>query len=277
MLTTTVPQFRLAQRRGCAVAAFNIFNLESAQAVVAAAESRRAPVILQINSGAAAHGGWHTLAAIAAALATAASIKISIHLDHGRDLPTVRQALKLGFTSIMIDGSALPFPDNVRLTRRVLRLCHHRKVPVEAELGEIGGVEDDVSGGNGAGYTDPGKAAEFVSATGCDSFAPAIGNAHGIYPVSPRLDFARLAQIQERLPVPLVLHGGSGLSARHLHQAVDRGVLKVNFSTELREAFHDALAQPRTSRSRDPRLILANARESVRRVASQRLTQLGWT
>lgn len=276
MLTTTDQQFRRARKRGCAVAAFNIFNLESAQAVIAAAESCNAPVILQVNSGAAAHGGWDTLSAIALTLANRSSIEVSLHLDHGRDLVTVRRALGLGFTSVMIDGSGLPFGRNVRLTRRAVRLCHALGVPVEAELGEIHGVEDDVSGGIGVVHTNPEMAAEFVKMTGCSSFAPSIGNAHGMYPRPVRLDFLCLAQIRSRISVPLVLHGGSGLSVRHLRQAIAQGVLKVNFSTELREAFFDALTEQRRSCSRDPRSVLEKARKLVYRVACKRLTQLGW-
>ncbi len=276
MLTTTEPQFRMARRRGCAVAAFNIFNLESAQAVVWAAEKCNAPVIIQVNSGAASHGGWETLAGIALTLAARSSVRVSLHLDHGKDLETVKRALGLGFTSIMFDGSSCAFAENVRITRKVMGMCLRRGVPVEAELGEIGGVEDDVEGDPDAGCTDVEAALEFIQRTGCNSFAPSIGNAHGIYATAPRLNFGVLDQLKERGRVPLVLHGGSGLSVRHLRRAIGGGVLKVNFASELRSAFTEGLADGGGLSAADPRPVLGHARERVMKIALKRLRDLGW-
>jgi tagatose 1,6-diphosphate aldolase GatY/KbaY len=266
----------MARRKGCAVAAFNIFNLESAQAVVRAAEECGAPVIIQVNSGAASHGGWETLAAVALTLAARSSVKVSLHLDHGKDVATVKRALALGFTSIMFDGSACSFTENVRVTRKVLGMCLPGGIPVEAELGEIGGVEDDVEGDPDAGCTDVDSALDFIQRTGCNSFAPSIGNAHGIYASTPRLNFGILEQLKERAGVPLVLHGGSGLSVKHLRRAIGCGVLKVNFASELRSAFTEGLAVASKSAGEDPRPVLAHARDCVRKVASKRLRDLGW-
>jgi ketose-bisphosphate aldolase len=262
------------------VPAFNIFNLETAQAVVLAAEKVGAPVILQINRGAASHGGWTELAAIAHALARRARVPVSIHLDHGSDLKELRRALGLGFTSVMIDGSRLPYSQNVRITRNAVKAAAKPGVPVEAELGIIHGVEDDISVGmEGGDFSDPDRAGEFIRATGCESLAVAIGNAHGIYQRRPSLDFDRLEAVQKRVRIPLVLHGGSGLGRKDLRQAIRCGVRKVNFSTEIKNAFRDGLFENlRASEpGGDARKALTGGRDYVYRLALAKFRDLAWT
>lgn len=274
-LVTTAALLAAARAGGYAVLGCSVHNLETIQAVVEAADEANAPVILQTTPATVRHAGAEELAAVARAAAAKARVPVALHLDHGEDEQTVQQCLRAGYTSVMFDGSRLPFEENVARTRRVVELAHAVGVPVEGELGAIGGREEE-GPEQPASYTDPDEAAHFVALTGVDSLAVAIGTVHGLYRGEPRLDFARLRQLYERVPVPLVLHGASGLSEAHVRQAVANGIRKVNVGTELKipaaEAIRRVLADPKEA---DPRRYLGAAKAAIKGVVAEKLAWCG--
>ena len=229
-----------AQKNGYAVGAFNIENMEMAIAVVAAAEETRSPLILQTTPSTVRYAGLALYHSIVSALAESAGVPIALHLDHGNSFELACGALEAGYTSVMIDGSQLSFEENVSLTQRVVAKASGYGVPVEAELGKVGGKEDDLVG-DADTNTDPEKAMEFATRTRVDSLAVAIGTAHGFYVKSPVLDKERLQQIRKVVDIPLVLHGASGLSDGDVKECIEYGICKVNFATELRAAFTDGI------------------------------------
>lgn len=235
-LVTSEEMLKKAQAGGYAVAAFNAENMEMVQAIVLAAESLRSPVIIQTTPSTVRYGGLDFYYANVAAAAARASVPVVLHLDHGSGFELAAQAFRAGYTSVMIDGSRLPFEENIALTSRVSQMCAPAGVPVEAELGRVGGKEDDTVS-DGDIYTDPEKAVYFAAHTGVSSLAVAIGTAHGFYAKTPALDYGRLAAIRRVVEVPLVLHGASGLTDEQVKRCVAGGICKVNFATELRAAF----------------------------------------
>lgn len=250
-----------AQKNRYAIGAFNVENMEMAQAVVAAAEEMQTPVMIQTTPGTLKYAAPKVFAGMVARLARDAKAPIALHLDHGSSFELAETCKREGYTSLMIDGSALPFADNVALTRRVVAMAGD--IPVEAELGRVGGKEDDTAAD--AQYTDPEEAARFVKETGVFSFAPAIGTAHGVYKAEPRLDLNRLSEIHAAMDVPLVLHGTSGVPMDQVQACVRRGICKVNYATELRIAFSNAVKaylaeHPDTF---DPKKYGAAGREAV--------------
>lgn len=240
-LVTTKEMLLRAQAGHHAVGAFNVENMEMVMAVVQAAEESRAPVIMQTTPSTVKYAGLDYYLAMAKAAAERATVPVAMHLDHGDSFELAMQALRTGYTSIMIDGSHDSFEDNIALTRRVTDACAPSGVPVEAELGKVGGKEDDLEGGDGNPFTDPQQAKEFVERTGVDSLAVAIGTAHGLYKGVPKLDFDRLSAIRELVSIPLVLHGASGVPDEAVRESIRRGICKVNFATELRIAFSDGV------------------------------------
>lgn len=240
-LVTTAQMLRDAQNGRYAVGAFNVENLEMVMAVIRAAEEAHAPVILQTTPSTIKYAGLDYYLAMATTAAARASVPVAMHLDHGDSLAVAMQALRTGYTSIMIDGSHGSFEDNIALTRRVVDACAPSGISVEAELGKVGGKEDNLDGGSGNPFTDPQEAAEFVSRTGVDSLAVAIGTAHGVYSGTPKLDFERLSAIREVVSIPLVLHGASGVPDEAVRESITRGICKVNFATELRIAYSDGI------------------------------------
>lgn len=240
-LVTTKEMLLRAQAGHYAVGAFNVENMEMVMAVVQAAEESRAPVIMQTTPSTVKYAGLDYYLAMAKAAAERATVPVAMHLDHGDSFELAMQALRTGYTSIMIDGSHDSFEDNIALTRRVTEACAPSGVPVEAELGKVGGKEDDLEGGDGNPFTDPQQAKEFVERTGVDSLAVAIGTAHGLYKGVPKLDFDRLSAIRELVSIPLVLHGASGVPDEAVRESIRRGICKVNFATELRIAFSDGV------------------------------------
>lgn len=245
-LATTEEMLKRAQEGGYAVGAFNVENMEMAQAVIWAAEELRAPVIIQTTPSTVKYAGLDLYYANVAALAKKATVPVAMHLDHGDSFALAMQALRAGYTSVMIDGSHSVFEENIAVTKRVVDAAAPSGVPVEAELGKVGGKEDDLDGGSG-GYTVPAEAKEFVERTGVSSLAVAIGTAHGAYKEKPKLDIGRLAQIAETVPVPLVLHGGSGLSDEDFKNCVANGISKINIFTDINcaaaKAAHDNYSQ----------------------------------
>ena len=238
-LVTTQFMLKDAQAAGIAVGAFNIENMEMAQAVVEAAVEMNQPVILQTTPSTLRYASPPVFAAMVTALAKRASVPVAMHLDHGNSYDLAVEALEAGYSSIMFDGSLLSFEENAAATLKVVKAAGVKGISVEAELGSVGGKEDDHEAE--AEYTDPDKAEEFVKLTGAGSLAIAIGTAHGIYSGTPRLDIPRLAEIRKRVSVPLVLHGASGLSAEAVQACIREGICKVNFATELRIAYSDGV------------------------------------
>lgn len=235
-----------AQRHRYAVGAFNVENMEMMQAVVEAAQAEGASVILQTTPSTLKYADPATFAAMAQAVAREATIPVAIHLDHGDSFKLCTQAIKDGYTSVMIDGSKLPLAENIALVQQVVQRAGEAPLCpcVEAELGQLSGKEDNLEVKDGEDiYTDPKEAACFVEQTGIDSLAVAIGTAHGFYKGTPKLDFERLAQIRDAVSVPLVLHGTSGVPDEDVQRAISLGVCKVNFATELRAAYTQAVRQ----------------------------------
>ena len=242
MYVTTKEMLKAAQAGKYAIGAFNCENMEMAMAIVAAAEAQRAPVMLQTTPSTVSYAGLDMFYANVRALAERASVPVALHLDHGSSYELAIAAMEAGYSSVMIDGSHDAFEDNIAVSRRVVEQAKAKDIPVEAELGKVGGKEDDLDGGSGNGYTDPVDAVEFVKQTGVDSLAVAIGTAHGVYVGTPVLDVARLAEIRKALEaagvsIPLVLHGASGLTDESVRECIAEGICKVNFATELRQAY----------------------------------------
>lgn len=275
-LTTSRALLLNAQKAGYAVGAFNIENMEMAQAVIEAAQEAKAPVILQTTPGTLKYASPAVFAGMVAALARGAMVPVALHLDHGNSYELALAALEAGYTSVMIDGSALSLEDNIRLTRRVVEVAAPLGIPVEAELGKVGGKEDDLTADQDTN-TNPQEAVRFVLETGIDSLAVAIGTAHGFYVGTPVLDKARLAEIRKLVPIPLVLHGASGLSEADVRDCIALGICKVNFATELRAAFTDGVKQALAAAPDlyDPKKMGAKARDNVRRLVIEKIKMCG--
>lgn len=239
-LVTSEKMLSDAQKGGYAVGAFNVENMEMVKAVLAAAEELKAPVMLQTTPGTIKYGTVETYAAIVKAEAEKVSVPVCLHLDHGNSFELAVQAMKAGYTSVMIDGSHEDFENNIAITKKVVDVAKAIGIPVEAELGKVGGKEDDLEA-DADTNTDPMEAKEFAERTGISSLAVAIGTAHGFYVGTPVLDKPRVSAIKEVVSVPLVLHGASGLSEEDVRECVERGMCKVNFATELRAAYTAAV------------------------------------
>ena len=264
-LVTSNKMMHDAQVGGYAVGAFNIENMEMAQAVIAAAEEMSTPVIIQTTPSTVKYGSPKLFYSIVSALANDAKVAIALHLDHGESYEMAHSALLSGYTSIMIDGSPLSFEENIALTSKVVAESEKHGIPVEAELGKVGGKEDDLDGGAG-NYTDPQEAKEFVQRTGIFSLAVAIGTAHGVYNATPKLDIDRLEQIRSMVDIPLVLHGASGLTEKQIKQCITRGICKVNIATELRKAYSDGIKEyyQKDPDAFDPKKPCAAGRDRVK-------------
>ncbi len=238
MLVTTTQMLKDAQEGHYAVGAFNVENLEFVMAVIRAAEDKKSPVIMQTTPGTVKYANLDYFAAMCKVAADAASVPVAIHLDHGDGFDRCVQAIHAGYTSVMIDGSHDTFEDNIALTASVTKVAAPLGIPVEAELGKVGGKEDDGPAVEGESpYTDPDEAEEFVARTGCSSLAIGVGTAHGVYVGTPHIEQEVLKAIRSRLEIPLVLHGTSGVPDDQVAEAIRNGICKVNYATELRQAF----------------------------------------
>ena len=268
-----------AQKGGYAVGAFNVENMEMVMAVIAAAEELRAPLMLQTTPSTIKYAGLDMYLANVKAAAERASVPVCLHLDHGDSFDLAMRALRTGYTSIMIDGSHNVFEENIAVTKAVADACRPSGIPVEAELGKVGGKEDDLDGGEGNGYTDPLEAKEFVERTGVTSLAVAIGTAHGVYKGVPKLDLDRLAEIRKVVDIPLVLHGASGLSEEAVVESIKRGICKVNFTTELRIAYTDGVKEFLAANpdAFDPKKYGKVAMEHVKAIVETRMKMCGCT
>lgn len=276
-LVTTKELLLKAQEGGYAVGAFNVENMEMVQAVLAAAEELHSPVIMQTTPSTVKYAGLDYYYANVKTAAERASVPVVMHLDHGSSFELAMQALRTGYTSIMIDGSHGTFEENVAVSKAVADACHPSGVPVEAELGKVGGKEDDLEGGEGNPYTDPVQAKEFVEKTGVDSLAVAIGTAHGVYKGTPKLDVERLSEIRKVVDIPLVLHGTSGVPDEAVKECIKRGICKVNYATDLRIAFSKGVNEvlkdhPETI---DPKKYNAQGREEVKKYVMSKMEVCG--
>jgi ketose-bisphosphate aldolase len=231
---------RKARDNAYAVGAFNILDYNSMKAVVDAANGLNAPVIVQTSVKTVKHWGFSTMIAWIRELCGDIAIPVAIHLDHCRDVDFIRKCLEAGWTSVMIDASSLPFEENLDTSKKVFELAHPHGISVEAELGEIGGVEDDISvSDEDAHLVDVEKALRFLREVPVDCFAPAIGTAHGVYKGKPKIAFDTVEAIAGGSPVPLALHGGTGLTEEVFRKCIQLGCAKVNISTQLKYAFID--------------------------------------
>ena len=297
-LVTTKEMFEKSMKEGFAIGAFNVNNMEIIQGIVDAAAEENSPVILQASSSAIKYARPKYLMKMVEAAVEETNIPIAIHLDHGPDFETCKECIDVGFTSVMIDGSKYDFEENVALTKKVVDYAHERGVVVEAELGKLAGIEDDVNvAASDAMYTDPEQAKEFVERTGCDSLAIAIGTSHGAYKFKgeAKLRFDILANIKALIPnTPIVLHGAStvipelvemcneygadipgakGVPDEILHEASISGVSKINVDTDLRLAMTGAIRKALSENPSvfDPRKYCGPARELIKETVQHKI------
>jgi ketose-bisphosphate aldolase len=264
-----------ARAAGRAVAAFTTYTLESTRAICQAAERVGLPVILSAGSSSFRGSSRAILAAAAIAAAREAQVPVGVHLDHSTDLEEIRACLDLGYTSVMVDGSHLPFEENIALTRTVVDEAHAAGAWVEAELGGVAGDEDASTGAEAGELTDPEQAAAFVRRTGVDALAAAVGTVHGFTTAPVQVDLQRVRSICGLTDVPFVLHGASGLSDGELAAAVAAGVAKVNVNAELRRAYHGALAHAVGNGGDDMAGLQDLLVAAMADVAERKLTVLG--
>jgi len=278
MLVTGIELLKKANEEGYAVGAFNTSNLEITQAIVEAAEEMKSPAIIQVSEGGLKYAGIETISAIVRTLATKASVPIALHLDHGTDFNNVMKCLRNGWTSVMMDASKLPLEKNIEVTKNVVTIAHGMGVSVEAEIGKIGGTEDNVTvDEREASMTDPDEAFRFAKETGVDYLAISIGTAHGPYKGEPKLDFDRLVKIKEMLKMPIVLHGASGVPEADIRKAVSLGVNKINIDTDIRQAFAARLREllKEDEEVYDPRKILGPCKEAMKEVVKNKMRMFG--
>jgi len=235
MLQNSIELLKSARKSGRCLAAFNIYNLETIAAAFSAAERTQAPVILAFGEGYLKYASFETIAAIVNSLDKYHQLPVVLHLDHCRSIENIRAAIAAGFTSVMYDGSALPFKENIVYTKLVAEYAHDLGVSVEGELGRMNSEDgrDDYSTHTGSDYTDPQQALEYFEQTRIDSLAVSVGNAHGLYKGVPNLVFSRISEIYEKTKLPLVLHGSSGIPDEQLVKAIGIAISKVNINTEL--------------------------------------------
>ena len=269
-----------ARERGCAIASFNVHNLETIQAVAEGAALENCPVIIQTTPGTLKHAGIGYVAAIVKEAARLYDIPMALHVDHCTSFETIVQCMCAGYTSLMIDTAHLPYDENVAMVRKVVEMAHANGIAVEGELGRIGGTEDDLSTDEReATCTVPSEALDFVSRTGLDMLAIAIGTAHGEYKGEPKLDFERLTAIRNVVDVPLILHGASGVPDWQIKESLSRGIAKINIATELKipmaKAIQDTFAAKPTEN--DPRKYMGNAKKAVTEVVRQKIRLCGGT
>ena len=301
MLVTNRELQHAAKQGRYAIGAFNTSNIEITQAIIEAHEELKAPVIIATSTSAIEYCGIEVLSSVVRQMATQAKIPISLHLDHGTDYNLIVNCLRNGWTSIMIDGSHAPLEGNIAATREIAKMSHAVGVSVEAELGRLGGIEDNISvDERDARLTDPDEAERFVRETECDTLAIAIGTSHGAYKFKgeAKLAFDRLEEIGKRLDIPLVLHGASsvipeiiekankyganlgaakGVPAEDIKKAISLGITKVNIDTDLRLAFTAGVREILSQKPElfDPRKIIGAGRKAIKEVVKSKIELLG--
>jgi fructose-bisphosphate aldolase, class II len=295
MFANTLKLLTKAQKGKYAIGHFNVNNMEIAQAVVQGAAVQKSPVILATSQGALKYAGLDYLFAIAKVAADSVKVPVAFHLDHGTDIDIIRKCIKKGYSSVMFDGSHLPYKKNVSMTKKIVNLAHRHGISVEAELGTIGGAEDEIKSRKII-YTDKVQAKEFVESTGCDILAVAIGTSHGAFKFSSKahLRFDILQDIKKSIKTPLVLHGGSqvpkafvtmaqkyganlkgmrGVDPKSLQKAISLGITKINSDTDLRVAFDAGVRKIIKTKPKDfdPRHIVGSARDTMQQVVEHHI------
>jgi fructose-bisphosphate aldolase class II len=261
-----------------AVGQFNMNNLEFAQAITEAAMEENSPFIFGVSEGALKYMGMEYTVAIARAAAEKSGLPIALHLDHGSSFEVAMACIRAGFTSVMFDGSHYPFEENVRLTKEVVKAAHAMGVSVEGELGTIGGVEDDISVDEAnAALAKPEEAVRFYEETGVDCLAIAVGTAHGMYKGEVKIRYDIIREVVSQIPVPVVLHGGSGVPDDMIREAIQAGVGKINVNTENQIACTNAIREVlgKDSKVYDPRKYLAPARNAMKEVVKEKIRLFG--
>ena len=262
-----------------AVGAFNANNMEIVQAIIEAAEEEHSPVILQASQGAIKYAGIDFITGLVRIASDKVTVPVVLHLDHGTGFDQLMQCIRHGFSSIMVDGSKHALEENIALTCKVIEIARAVGVSVEAELGKIGGTEDDIFvHEREACFTDPEEARYFVEKTGVDALAIAIGTAHGQYKGEPKLDYIRLSEVKKVCPdTPIVLHGSSGVPDDAITEAIKRGVRKINIDTNLREAFVGGLREVVNNDPNeiDPRKILGKGKEAMKEIVRDKIRLFG--
>jgi len=302
-LIGTKKMFESAHKNGYAIGAFNVNNMEIIQGIFEAIKDQDAPLIIQVSAGARKYAKHEYLMHLIHASLELYDVPVAVHLDHGEDFDICKSCIDGGFTSVMIDGSKHSFEDNIKLTKQVVDYAHDKGIVVEAELGKLAGIEDNIKvDDKDAAFTDPDQAAEFIERTGCDSLAIAIGTSHGAYKFKgePQLRFDILEEIEKRIPngYPLVLHGASsvpqdlveicnkygakipgarGVPETMIAQAAKTGVCKINIDTDLRLALTGAIRKVHVESPEvfDPRKYLGPGREAVKQVVARKIKYLG--
>lgn len=270
-----------AKEKRYAVGQFNLNNLEYTQAILQAAEEEKSPVILGVSEGAARYmGGFKVIVNLVKSLIEEYNVQVpvAIHLDHGSSFEKCAEAIQAGFTSVMIDGSHYPLEENIALTKKVVELAHIHGVSVEAELGRIGGQEDDVIVDDAeAAYAIPSECDKLVRETGVDCFAPALGSVHGPYKGEPNLGFDRMKEVMELTGVPLVLHGGTGIPTKDIQKAISLGSAKINVNTESQIASAKVIRQVLEDKRElyDTRKFMGPAREAIKETVIGKMREFG--
>jgi fructose-bisphosphate aldolase, class II len=267
------------KKEGYAIGQFNLNNLEYTQAILQAAEAEKSPVILGVSEGAARYmGGYTTVVNMVKGLMHdyKTTVPVAIHLDHGTSFESCKAAIDAGFTSVMIDASSKPLEENIEITNTVVEYAHEHGVSVEAELGVVGGEEDDIIA-DGVIYADPAECKELVEKTNIDCLAPALGSVHGPYKGEPNLGFEEMETISSQSDLPLVLHGGTGIPLKDIQRAISLGTAKINVNTENQiqgtKAVRDFLASD--AEAYDPRKYLAPMREAIKETVIGKMREFG--
>jgi len=261
-----------------AVGQFNLNNLEFAQAIVEAAMEEKSPFIFGVSEGALRYMGIEFTVALAEAAAKKSGLPIALHLDHGSSFDVAMKCIRAGFTSVMFDGSHYPFEENVRLTKEIVKVAHAMGVSVEGELGTIGGVEDDVSVDEAdAALAKPEEAIRFYEETGVDALAIAVGTAHGMYKAEPKIRHDIIEEVSRAIPVPLVLHGGSGVPDDQIRKSIEFGIAKINVNTENQVACTASIREvlAKDDKVIDPRKYLTPARKAMTEVVRSKIRLFG--
>ncbi|WP_154827057.1 tagatose bisphosphate family class II aldolase [Clostridium butyricum] len=279
MILSTREMLLKAQREGYAVPAFNIHNMETLQVVAETAMEMKSPVIIAgTPSTIEDYAGPDYIKAMAEVAANKYDIPIAIHLDHFEDVEAIKRDIDIGFKSCMIDASKKPFEENISIVKDVVEYAHRYDAVIEAELGKLGGREDDlVVDEKDAMYTNPDDAADFVDKTNVDSLAIAIGTAHGLYKGEPKLDFERLKEIRSKVSIPLVLHGASDVPDELVKEAISLGICKVNVATDLKIPFADAVKKffNENSKESDPRKYMTPGKEAMKEIVKHKIEVCG--
>ncbi|MFJ7725995.1 class II fructose-bisphosphate aldolase [Neobacillus sp. NPDC097160] len=268
-----------AKAEGYAVGQFNINNLEFTQAILQAAQEENSPVILGVSEGAGRYiGGFKTVVKMVEGLLEdyKITVPVAIHLDHGSSFDKCKEAIDAGFTSVMIDASHHPFEENIEITSKVVEYAHSKGVSVEAELGTVGGQEDDVVA-EGVIYADPKECEELVKRTGIDCLAPALGSVHGPYKGEPNLGFAEMEEIGKITGMPLVLHGGTGIPTKDIQKSISLGTAKINVNTENQIASARVVREVLAAKPNeyDPRKYLGPARDVIKETVIGKMREFG--